>query len=669
MGIGNILNVETGSYLMVGTHIPAAPELPQQVSSILKEDPQNLDYMKNLNMITEGKGFAFGSSLSINTGDLTFLILYANFAAGMGFDIMLKDYGEAQCKGRSGAIGMDGWYANGQAYAYLHGELGVKVNLWFIKTKVPIITADFAALMQAKLPNPSSFKAYIAVQAKVLGLIKVDCRFKLLVGDDCELIIPGGSPLDMAMINDLSPTDKSSDINVFTAPQATFNMAIDKPFNVQDDDGEKTFRIKVKDFVLTDGEQPVQGNIRWNTEKDVASFYSHEVLPPLRDITATVNVVFEEFKNNRWTQVYTAGKEAVESKVITFRTTDAPENIPLENIAYSYPVVGQKYYLNKESDKGYIQLEFGQNYLFPTGFDNKVMLTDKSGQEHLLDFRYNQSAKRIEYQMPATQNRTEYKVSILSISKGGNNQAQTVTTTSVLDDSEDGNIDIENKRASAETRTDIGKELLAYDFSTSKYSTFRQKIDNIQKGLPAVNKLGSDVLMFEYETVDMEPFDIADLAGTIQSESKPLIDASATLGEYYYKEKVYPLVYQDYPVSGEIRLENREEAEYGVPPVKALPVMTTYLNQLESNVYTGFVTKRFPYYYNLPRIFKNDYMDLQDQVINTYIGNTSNKAYMRFISTRFPHISSGNYKIKLQYVMPGGIKGTSSEFEYTNFID
>jgi len=45
--------------------------------------------------------------------------LYARFQAGVGFDIMLKDYGNARCKGSSDEIGINGWYANGQAYAYL----------------------------------------------------------------------------------------------------------------------------------------------------------------------------------------------------------------------------------------------------------------------------------------------------------------------------------------------------------------------------------------------------------------------------------------------------------------------------------------------------------------------------------------------------------------------
>lgn len=666
-GIGKILNIQTGSYLMVGTQIPAAPGVPLQVASILQEDLQNLDYMKDLNQIQAGKGFAFGSSLSINTGDLTFLILYAHYMAGAGFDVMMKDYGDAQCKGKSGAIGLDGWYANGQAYAYLQGELGVKVNLWFMKAKVPIMTTDFAALLQAKLPNPSSFKAYIAIKAKALGLVSVNCRFKMLIGEDCDLVIPGGSPLDMAMINDLSPTDKSRDINVFTAPQATFNMAIGKPFNMQDDQGEHTFRLKLKDFVLKNGDKTINGDIKWSQDADIASFYSHEVLPSQNDITATVSVSFEEKKNDRWAAVYTAGKEAIESKTITFKTSDAPDDIPIQNIVYAYPVVEQKYYLDGESRNGYIQLQFGQNYLFPAEYENLVKIKDKSGSESTVSFTYNESKKRIEFTMPETQKKSAYNVSLLLTNKGVTIPNTSTKQTTRLESND--SISIDSKFATAETRTDLGIELLSYDFSTSRYATFNEKMNSIQKSTPVVNKLSSDVLMFEYETIDMEPFDVADLTGTAQSENIPLINVSATLEDSYYKNQIYSLLYQDYPVDGNIRIKNRDANILGVPPTKALPIMSSYLSRIESGLTDELVIKRFPYYYNLPQAYKGDFLDLQNQVINSYLKNTSNSSFRKFLNAGFPFILPGNYGIRLQYVMPGNVKGTSAIFEYKNFIE
>ena len=67
--------------------------------------------------------------------------LYASFDAGFGSDLMLKNYGNAHCKGRSGELGINGWYANGQTYVYLQGELGIKIKLFFIRKRIPILSA------------------------------------------------------------------------------------------------------------------------------------------------------------------------------------------------------------------------------------------------------------------------------------------------------------------------------------------------------------------------------------------------------------------------------------------------------------------------------------------------------------------------------------------------
>lgn len=159
MAIG-LVKVEAGGYFMMGDDIPASPPPPAIVADLLGVKLEQLDYMRNENSLSSGKGFAFGSDFSIKTGDITFLLFYANFQAGFGFDIMLKDYGEAQCKG-SGPIGINGWYANGQTYAYIKGELGIKVKLFMVRKKVKIVEGGGAVLVQAKLPNPVWIRGYM----------------------------------------------------------------------------------------------------------------------------------------------------------------------------------------------------------------------------------------------------------------------------------------------------------------------------------------------------------------------------------------------------------------------------------------------------------------------------------------------------------------------------
>ncbi|NOS90698.1 MAG: hypothetical protein HOP30_02140 [Cyclobacteriaceae bacterium] len=150
-GVGSI-RAQADAYFMVGTKILGSPPPPEAVSRIL--GGRDFNYMKDLNEIGTGGGFAFGSSFSFNTGNLNFLIFYARFEAGMGFDIMLKNYGDVRCEGSSDRIGVNGWYANGQVYAYFEGSVGIHVDLFLVSGDFEILSIGAAAILQAQFPNP-----------------------------------------------------------------------------------------------------------------------------------------------------------------------------------------------------------------------------------------------------------------------------------------------------------------------------------------------------------------------------------------------------------------------------------------------------------------------------------------------------------------------------------
>ncbi|NBP68345.1 MAG: hypothetical protein EBU52_06330, partial [Cytophagia bacterium] len=163
------------SYFVIGSVIPDSPPPPENVSSIL--GGIDLDYMGELNELADGAGVGFGASFRVDTGDLSFLIFYGRFAAGLGFDIMLKDYGDAQCRG-GGQLGINGWYANGQAYAYFEGTIGIKVKIFRKTKKINILDIGAAVVAQAKLPNPTWVKGVAGGRFSVLGgLVKGNCKF------------------------------------------------------------------------------------------------------------------------------------------------------------------------------------------------------------------------------------------------------------------------------------------------------------------------------------------------------------------------------------------------------------------------------------------------------------------------------------------------------------
>lgn len=667
LSLGNILSIRTGSYLMSGSRIPAMPPPPVEVANILHEDLSRLSLGRNMDALGLAKGFAFGSDFQVKTGDITFLMLYANFMAGLGFDIMLKDYGEAECRGRSGAVGLDGWYAQGQAYAYLQGELGVKVNLWFLKMKFPIIKGGAATLMQAMLPNPAFFKGYLGVDINLLGLIKGNVRFKLAIGEECDLIIPGSSPLQMAMINDLSPQDGDIDISVFTMPQTTFNAPIGQSFEAEDDEGVGTYRIQLKSFTLTDEQgETIPGVLKWNSRKDELSFQAKEILPPNSHLKANVQVSFEKFGDGRWQVVYTSGQESVEIKECNFTTGGVPDVIPMENVLYTYPVVNQQYYLPEESKEGYVQLQFGQKYLFEKGFDYKLLFTNEEDQQAIvMPFHYNAADNRLEFSVSELKKQQKYTLRIAySAKEGDSSQASSGKGNQQLLDSEAGNLTRDGKNAAAQLNETLNKNILDYAFATSKYRTFKQKMDALKtKNGAVVEDAGVSVrLLYKVETDEI--FDPAEVVGLEKSGGSALVQPHAELQESFFTDVVYPMTYKGYPIGG-MHLSNREESVIGVPPHQSVFVYSPYLDLLNNGQRpTRFF---FPYSYESAIVWELDFRDIQSQVVNNR-SSVDKETYNRFATGRLPFIRKGKYKVILKYVLPNGKQTSTYKFEYNNFL-
>lgn len=665
LAVGNILAVKTGSYFMAGNRIPEMPAPPRAVADILGQDLDRLTLGRNLDVLSTGKGFAFGSELAVRTGDIQFMMMYANFNAGLGFDVMLKDYGQAQCRGRSGTIGMDGWYAQGQTYAYLQGELGVKIKLWFIRIRVPVIKGGAAALLQAGLPDPTFFKGYLGVNLNVLGLIKGRARFKLSIGEECDMIIPGNSPIEEPMINDLSPASEEQDVSVFTVPQATFNIAMGKSFEATNDAGESAYyRISLEDFIVKDDiGNPIPGKLIWGKEMTDVRFQSKEILPPNTTLTAEVRVAFEEWKGGVWKPVLTSGKPAFEEKIHHFTTGGAPSDIPLQNIVYAYPVIGQAYLLPKEYSKGYVQLQFGQKYLFEKGFDYKLYFVSEHENRIVTDFTYNEADNRLEFTIPDLKRQTGYALD-LSYTAAPQNTSMPNTHSSETETAGDENFSgqIGGGKAQATLSDELEQSILTYAFTTSLYATFKDKMKNIKVRDDVALDAGV-ALTLGADVQGKESFDEAEVTGVEKTQYKPLLSLHADLQEEYFANDVYPLVYAGYPY-GEIRLLRREEQPIGVPPYKAFSPSRNYLSALNAQA-VNLTRFRFPFTFETALVSYNDYRDLQNSIINSRDIVTP-QIYSRFVLGTLPVLKKGKYKTTISYVLPDGTTTSSVHFIYTN---
>lgn len=674
MGVAGV-SLRTTSYLMAGTKLPASPPPPTNVASLLGVEAQELNYMRDENALANAGGFAFGADLSIDTGDLSFLIFYANFKAGVGFDIMLKNYGEASCKNTAGKVGIDGWYANGQSYAYLQGELGVRVKLLFINMRVPIISAGAAVLMQAKLPNPVWFRGYVGGEMNVLGgLIKGKFNFKVTIGEQCDFGGAGGAFEGMKLIADVSPKNNSNDVDVFAIPQATFSMKVNEPFEIPEGNGKNIYRVVLEKFkVIDEKNQEVKGRLEWSHLKDRANFIPEDILSPKKKFKVQVEVSFQKQERGIFRPITQNGQVAKELEERTFTTGTAPNYIPLQNIEYAYPIVSQKFFLKDEFQQGYVKLKQGQDYLFEDNqWENGVKIVDnQTHKAQEVAFVYNNDANEITFTMPKIQTKSTYKVSFFSkLVKTNAKDEKREVTDNVKRTQEEGN-DYEVLQKQAQSLSKDGEiERLAYDFSTSKYKTFNEKIKAIKVSYYNFIIHYSDVISLVNNLQKSEPFEVVDLVGNEYSKKKPLIAVEATLQDAYFKQYINSTLYSQLPIAGKYQLR-RDTKEWGQIPSKAISIDNKYLTNVQNEIFSQGVENYFPYQYDLALAYKMDFVDIISQISNDVskgIVPFSSPA-RQFLKNTFTPMRKGDYYIKLIYTLPGDKKSSEALQMFKNPIN
>ncbi len=665
MGIGPA-KISSGSYIMIGSEIPTMPSPPAVVTRMLGTDKNILDRSRDDSVLSDGRGFAFGSNFSMDTGDLTFMVFYANFQAGVGFDVMVRDYGTAECS-REGRVGINGWYANGQGYAYLQGELGINVNLFVTKKRVTILSTGASVLLQTKLPNPSWFKGHVAGHFNILGgAVKGDYNFKVALGTQCEFVDDQG--LDgLQMIADITPAKDAIEVDVYTVPQVGFNMKVNKPFELIDDEGNpKKYKIKLNEFKILENGKEVRGKMEWNENNDLLSFTSEEILAPNTKFQLQVKVNFEEYKNGSWSLVYKDGTPAQESKTISFTTGVAPGNIPLSDIIYCYPTVGQEYMYAKEHTSAFITLKRGRKDLFEKegGYTHRATFNN-TGTSIESNVKYDIAQKRITIPIPTDMmSDSDYNLTLTSIPPETDLDSNIKTNYAETKIGENTSLEVKSNKLEETLNTSEEVELLKYNFHTSQYNTFKEKVAAKTMASPIIEIIYGDVHALQASVEATEPFSYEELIGSKYTENKPLIQAEALLTDRYYTSEIFPLIYQGYPLDNRFTVD-RDIQELGLPPKKAVETLGWYLTYLEGNNNSALLQNRLPYRYHLPMYYKKDFVAIQHKVVNAHInGSLDVNKYNHIVQGKFPYIKQGEYDAKFTYILPGGKKGTIGQFMF-----
>jgi hypothetical protein len=521
----------------------------------------------------------------------------------------------------------------------------------------------------------------------VLGLIKLNMKMKMNFGNDCKLVRLDGdySPLDFPIISDLSPKAGEDGVDVFFAPQGTFSVGVDVPFEVEDEEGNpQTYRVTLEDFFIKDTKsQKLIGNIKWSRDRQSAVFESFEILPPYTDLTAEVSVNFEEWKNGNWQVVTQNGKKARESKTVRFTTGEAPNYIPLSNIEYCYPVVEQNNFFRGETDMGYVQLKRGQDYLFPKSFRYSTKFTDSGNAKNsrVSDFNYSTAERRIGFTLPETANKTKYTVEFVALPDAGSKTGapQEIVTTRTVKDGEGEEIRVDyTQQAAQQILKDGQMVVLDYTIRASAFDTFAEKLSSFNLSTDFSRAVTSNTRSLMLRIPEgYELFDEQELAGSDYTGGVPLVETEVIPDDPYYTDDIAPLVYNWQPVKG-ISVTDRDLST-GIPPVKHSPLYDGYLEYvMDGSAYSGVLSAMFPYVYEQPYRYSLDYYSLRNKAANMLVKNIENNAILstnkktaleKLVESAFPFIRQGYYKTEFRYILPGGKKGSAKQLNYHNSID
>lgn len=538
--------VKLKCYLMMGTHeIPGIPPIESELMSRIMQYDRNSSSVSNRpSAVSQGGGFAFGAALDINTGERTFLIFYGQFAMALGFDVAIQDFGSAQCVG-GGSIGINGWYASGQAWAGIGAAVGIKVRLFGKERKFEIAQIAAGAILQAKLPNPFWAKGTIGAQYNILnGLIKGNWNFDITIGNECE-IIGDSDPGIVQVIESIEPKQGLDAVDVSVTPTVNFLIPVEENYRFTNLNGEQeTYRVRLDQnasYMSVNGNR-IPGTFTVANDHLSTQFIPEQILPGTTAVNFIVSVYFEEKRSNGWYPIKENGEVVIEQDTLSFTTGPSLDHIPTHNIAASYPLDGQYNFYTKENElgKGYILLARAQPDLLlqlPVGYKQEIRLTKSQEFSYTsIPVDINSKGNHISFNFPETalEHDQVYQLQLVEVHEESNDH----------------------------------RPLYQLFFRTSNYASLAHKLTQFSS-LP----LGSRGGIIANGTLD-EPFGAEELG---KNGLTSLLELSANLEGDWYQQSVIKQMFEDFPhtVNGCVATEEITLMDH------------TYTNNLSEAIHLG----------------------------------------------------------------------------------
>lgn len=568
-------SLDFNGYLMIGHNLPSTlPPPPDEVMALLNSGgigqgaqvERNLVNKSRTNMpiYTTGQGFAFGAGMNLDPPRLWNLIFYADLRLLVGFDVNVTHSTNRFCRESGQAPGSGGWYAQGQAYAGVWGDFGIYVDVFFFEGEINFLRANAALLLTAGLPNPEYFRGRATLNYSVLGgLIEGNHNFELTLGSPCTAV--NNNPFDdISFIADMQP--EGSPVSVFSNPVASFHMPVgrDVEIPVMDEHGNfgtpRRFEPYVHEFIVTENASGARarGISTLNNDGTVAYLKLREMLNGYTGYTARLEVrAREHFRNGTTQPVMKDRQPWAEVKEVQFTTGAQPDSIPEENVAFTYPVKRQNYFLKGETlnNQGFIKLNMAMPQLFASQIEGKsyqylarFTRLDENDVEPM-DVPVNYSGGRVVgFNLPTLDNEEIYAIQIIrkqivqsgsytsasgltlnqaftgansNLSVSGINNLMTVSTLVTNYSGGQQTIRSQAKELPGAVVDDTEKLLYKLYFKTSRFNTLQEKLDNMRITLVGLGWHGTwDE--FSVNTMIAEPFEEYDLLGYFKNGVRQL---------------------------------------------------------------------------------------------------------------------------------------------------
>ncbi len=674
LGINILGLTKSGSYFMVGHDIPELPEPPAKVTRYFSDKNKGYAGRTDLSELSEGTGLAFGNKIYIDL-DATLTPFYAHLGVELGAEFVLKNYGQAKCKGSNSIIGINGWYAQGQAWSYVDADIGMKVELFARTRKFKILNIGAGALLRGAGPNPIYFNGQVGGRFSVLGgLVSGKCDFDFQIGKECEIV--GGSPFGESVIADITPSDNEKDVNVFSAPQVVLNIPIDTEMKIEEDGEEVYYKVNLEEFYVKykNNNQTINGTKQLEEENRLYTFDPTEPFLSHEKMKVYAKVSFQKKQGNKWISVKDEnGKVLYEEKEAEFTSGERPKYIMPEHIKYSYPILNQYNYYPEEYNKGYIILSKNYSYLFgsnvPKGFQQKLKLEAKNGGVQYADFTTSTSSGypfQINFNMSnfKLENNKIYNLAIVNIPlKEASNTDNISTENEALNGNE--SITVSRKKSEATLAKLDTNIIYECNFRTSNYNTFVDKMNSFSKG--EVNSLfmGSYNQTMTTNIIEnnseAEAFDMFEISNKMDKNLLRFkIDYDNT---DWYNEKIAPIIYDNKSLLSAIKIFNLS------PPNKEDIVsinMTYPPSYLTKDMIQGVKNNFMPIGMitnHMADAIYRDFNSLQNKLANTTLSSKKlNKKELEEIlgKSYIPSYTKGDYPIIISYVLPGKDIITSS---------